>query len=49
MRLKKKLLLVCTTVVFGILTVAGISQQNVPQLSDVALANIEALSSGECA
>ena len=49
MRLKKKLLLVCTTVVFGILTVASISQQNVPQLSDVALANIEALSSGECA
>lgn len=47
--MKKKLLLVCTTVAFGILTVAGISQQNVPQLSDVALANIEALSSGECA
>ena len=29
MRLKKKLLLVCTTVVFGILTVAGISQQKI--------------------
>lgn len=40
--MKKKLLLVCTTVAFGILTVAGISQQNIPQLSDVALANIEA-------
>ena len=44
--MKKKLLLVCTTVVFGILTVAGISQQNVPQLSDVALANIEAIALG---
>ena len=47
MRLKKKLLLICTTVVFGILTVAGISQQNIPQLSDVALANIEAIALGE--
>ncbi len=45
--MKKKLLLVCTTVVFGILTVAGISQQNVPQLSDVALVNIEAIALGE--
>lgn len=45
--MKKKPLLVCTTVVFGILTVAGISRQNTTQLSDVALANIEAMSSGE--
>ena len=44
--MKKKLLLVCTTVAFGILTVAGISQQNIPQLSDVALANIEAIALG---
>ena len=45
--LLKKVTLLCAVAAMGIAAVAGVSLQNRAQLSDVALANIEALASGE--
>lgn len=45
--MKKKVTLLCAVAAMGIAAVAGVSLQNRAQLSDVALANIEALASGE--
>ena len=44
--MKKKVTLLCAVAAMGIAAVAGVSLQNRAQLSDVALANIEALASG---
>ena len=45
--MKKKVALLCAVAAMGIAAAAGVSLQNRTQLSDVALANIEALASGE--
>ena len=45
--MKKKVTLLCAVAAMGIAAAAGVSLQNRAQLSDVALANIEALASGE--
>ena len=45
--MKKKVALLCAVAAMGIAAAAGVSLQNRAQLSDVALANIEALASGE--
>ena len=45
--MKKKVALLCAVAAMGIAATAGVSLQNRAQLSDVALANIEALASGE--
>ena len=47
MTMKKKVTLLCAVAAMGIAAAAGVSLQNRAQLSDVALANIEALASGE--
>lgn len=44
---KKKRIALCAAAVLGILAAAGVSRQNRPHLSDVALANIEALADAE--
>ena len=45
--MKKKILSICAVAVLGILTAAGIKLQNANQLSDITLANIEAVAGGE--
>lgn len=45
--MKKKVTLLCAVAAMGIAAAVGVSLQNRAQLSDVALANIEALASGE--
>ena len=45
--MKKKVVLLCAVAVMGIAAAAGVSLQNRAQLSDVALANIEAIAAGE--
>lgn len=45
--MKKKLIGSCAVVVLGVLAVAGVHLQDKERLSDVALANIEALANGE--
>ncbi len=45
--MKKKVVLLCAVAAMGIAAAVGVSLQNRAQLSDVALANIEALASGE--
>ena len=45
--MKKKVALLCAVAAMGIAAAVGVSLQNRAQLSDVALANIEALASGE--
>ena len=45
--MKKKVTLLCAVAAMGVVAAAGVSLQNRAQLSDVALANIEALASGE--
>ena len=41
--MKKKVTLLCAVAAMGVVAAAGVSLQNRAQLSDVALANIEAL------
>ena len=45
--MKKKVTLLCAVAAMGIAAAAGVSLQNRAQLSDVALANIEAIAAGE--
>ena len=45
--MKKKVTLLCAVAAMGVVAVAGVSLQNRAQLSDVALANIEALANAE--
>ena len=45
--MKKKLLSICAVAVLGAFTAVGFNLQNANQLSDVTLANIEAVAGGE--
>ena len=45
--MKKKVTLLCAVAAMGIAAAAGVSLQNRAQLSDVALANIEAIAAEE--
>lgn len=45
--MKKKVVLLCAVAAMGIAAAAGVSLQNRAQLSDVALANIEAIAAEE--
>ena len=45
--MKKKVTLLCAVAAMGIAAAVGVSLQNRAQLSDVALANIEAIAAGE--
>ena len=47
--MKKKLLSICAVAALGAFTAVGFNLQNRTQLSDIALANIEAVSDGEVA
>ena len=45
--MKKKLLSICAVAALGAFTAVGFNLQNTSQLSDVTLANIEAVAGGE--
>lgn len=45
--MKKKVTLLCAVAAMGVVAAAGVSLQNRAQLSDVALANIEAIAAEE--